>query len=176
VAEHGYRRGRRLALLAAGEHGGGARGLAQGREGGAVMSADWTPEELAEYKAAHLRCTRLCQARNATRATTETRIALVAFERGISESEMEQFYFVNRKGAKKRHFNHEAFAKKYDVDIRWIWEGELCRHPRGLKPSKPALPPPLSGDEFVAAMASLDQDGRQFIIDYMNTLLAKRST
>jgi len=33
----------------------------------------------------------------------------------------------------------------------------------------------LSSDEFVAHMACLDQDGRQFIIDYMNLLLAKRS-
>jgi hypothetical protein len=140
------------------------------------MSADWTPEELAKYKAAHLRCVRLRQARNAPPATTETRIAFVAFERGISDHQLEQFYYVNRKGAKKRHFDHEAFAKAYDVDIRWIWEGELCKHPRGLKPLKPALPPPLSGDEFAAAMASLDQDGRQFIIDYMNLLLAKRSS
>jgi hypothetical protein len=92
----------------------------------------WTPEELAEISALHLRCVRLCQARHAPPATTETRIALVAFERGISESEMEQFYFVNRKGAKKRHFNHEAFAKKYGVDIHWLWEGDLCAHPRGL--------------------------------------------
>ena len=92
----------------------------------------WTPEELAEISALHLRCVRLCQARHAPPATTETRIALVAFERGISESEMEQFYFVNRKGAKKRHFDTEAFAKKYGVDIHWLWEGDLCKHPRGL--------------------------------------------
>jgi hypothetical protein len=87
---------------------------------------DWTLPELAKYKAAHLRCTRLCQARNAPRATSETRVALVAFERGLSDRELEQFYYVNRKGAKKRHFDTEAFAKKYDVDIRWLWDGELC--------------------------------------------------
>ena len=87
-----------------------------------------TPEELA----LHLRCVRLCQARQAPRATTETRIALVAFERGISESEMEQFYFVRRKGTKNRHFDYHAFAKKYGVDIHWLWEGDLCAHPRGL--------------------------------------------
>jgi hypothetical protein len=90
---------------------------------------DWTPEELA----AHLRCVRLCQARQAPRATTEMRIALVAFERGISTKELERFYFVNRKGAKKRHFDHHAFAKKYGVSIHWIWDGALCEHPRGLK-------------------------------------------
>jgi hypothetical protein len=93
---------------------------------------DWTLPELAKYKAAHLRCTRLCQARNAPRATSETRVALVAFERGLSDRQLEQFYYVNRKGAKKRHFDTEAFARKYDVDIRWLWDGELCGHPRGL--------------------------------------------
>jgi hypothetical protein len=96
------------------------------------MNADWTPEELARISAAHLRCVRLCQARQAPRATTETRIALAAFERGISDRQLEQFYFVNRKGAKKRHFDCEAFAKKYGVDIHWLWEGDLCAHPRGL--------------------------------------------
>ena len=100
------------------------------------MSADWTPEELATISAAHLGCVRLCQARQAPRATTETRIALVAFERGISDRQLEQFYYVNRKGATKRHFNHEAFAKKYDVDIRWIWEGDLCKHPRMPAPPR----------------------------------------
>jgi hypothetical protein len=66
-------------------------------------------------------------------AIAETRVALVAFERGISDRQLEQFYYVNRKGSKRRHFNYEGFAKKYDVDIKWIWEGELFRHPRGLR-------------------------------------------
>jgi hypothetical protein len=68
----------------------------------------------------------------------ETRVALVAFERAISDRQLEQFYFVNRKGAKKRWFNTPAFAKKYDVDIHWLWDGDLCGHPRGLtcKPTR----------------------------------------
>jgi hypothetical protein len=45
---------------------------------------------------------------------------------------------VNRKGAKKRHFDTEAFTKKYDVDIRWIWDGELCKQPRGLARKQPS--------------------------------------
>jgi hypothetical protein len=106
---------------------------------------DWTPEELARISAARLRFARLSQARNETRSTSETRIALVAFERGISDRELEQFYFLNRKGAKKRHFDDEAFAKRYGIDIRWIWDGDLCKHPRGLrkqprKVSRPAQP------------------------------------
>jgi hypothetical protein len=61
------------------------------------------------------------------------RIALVAFERGLSDRELEQFYYVNRKGAKKRYFDHDAFAKKYGVSVDWIRDGDLCEHPRGLK-------------------------------------------
>jgi hypothetical protein len=75
--------------------------------------------------------TRLRQAQLA-RSTTETRIALVAFELGLSAKELEQFYFVRRSDAKLRHFNHKAFAEKYGVDLYWLWDGELYRHPRGL--------------------------------------------
>src|SRR5882672_1079219 len=62
-------------------------------------------------------------------ATMNARIEGLAF----TDRQLEQFYYVNRKGAKKRHFDHHAFAKKYGVDIHWIWDGELCSHPRGLE-------------------------------------------
>ena len=58
-------------------------------------------------------------------------MALVAIERGISTKQLEQFYYVSRKGAKKRHFNHRAFAEKYDISIDWIYNGFICEHPRG---------------------------------------------
>jgi hypothetical protein len=92
---------------------------------------DWSVEDLARVSAARDRFARLRRGR-ASESTAETRIALVAFERGLSDRELEQFYYVNRKGAKLRHFDNEAFAKRYGVDIRWIWEGDLCKHPRGL--------------------------------------------
>jgi hypothetical protein len=98
------------------------------------MSADWTPEEFGRIQS---RAPSLCSpvpSEKRAPATTETRIALVAFEHGISVRQLEQFYYVNRKGAKKRRFNHEAFAKAYDVDICWIWEGELCKHHRAEAP------------------------------------------
>ncbi len=94
---------------------------------------EWSAEELARLSETRIRRIRLRQAQQGPRSTTETRIALVAFERGISARELEQFYFVNRKGTKKRHFDTEAFAKKYGISIRWIWDGELCGHPRGLE-------------------------------------------
>ena len=99
-----------------------------------MTDSDWSVEDLARIAAARQRHVRLGQARNAPRSTSETRVALVAFERGIPDSELEQFWYVNRKGAKQRFFNHEAFAKKYGVDIHWVWDGELSRHPRGPAP------------------------------------------
>jgi hypothetical protein len=91
----------------------------------------WSTEALAARSETRRRFIRLRLAQG-WKATTETRIALVAFERGLSEHQLEQFYFVNRKGAKKRHFDTQAFAKKQGIDIRWLWDGELCGHPRGL--------------------------------------------
>lgn len=86
--------------------------------------------------------TRLRKAQLA-RSTTETRIALVAFELGLSAKELEQFYFVRRSDAKKRHFNHKAFAEKYSVDLYWLWDGELFRHPRGMtRKQTPGASPP----------------------------------
>jgi hypothetical protein len=79
----------------------------------------------------HRRLVRIRRARDC-RATTETRVALVAFELGLSDRQLEQFYCVNREGAKKRHFDREAFAKKYGIDIHWLWDGDLRGHPRGL--------------------------------------------
>jgi hypothetical protein len=78
--------------------------------------------------------TYLSQARNAPSSTEETRVALVSQELGLSDADLEPFYFTNRKGAKKRFFNHEAFAQKYGVDVHWLWEGSLREHPRHLKP------------------------------------------
>jgi hypothetical protein len=38
-----------------------------------------------------------------------------------------------------------------------------------------ALPPPVSAQELLEAMATLDENSRQIVIDYMDSLLAKRS-
>ena len=59
-------------------------------------------------------------------------MALVAIERGISTQQLERFYYVKRKGAKTRYFDHRAFAEKYDISIDWIFAGFICEHPRGL--------------------------------------------
>jgi phage gp16-like protein len=73
------------------------------------------------------------RALDAPKARPETRAALVPAELGLSEEEFEGFYYVNREGAQKRHFDYHAFAKKYGVSTDWIFDGFLPGHPRGLK-------------------------------------------
>ena len=92
-----------------------------------------TPEQLITKCEAHDRCIRIRGARQAPESTPQTRVALVAFERGLSVRHLEQFYYTNRKGAKRRYFNYEAFAEKHGIDIHWIWDGDLRGHPRDLR-------------------------------------------
>src|SRR5205814_433531 len=57
-------------------------------------------EDFARLSATRLRFARLRRAQKGTKSNEDTRVALVAFERGITNKELEQFYYVNRKGAK----------------------------------------------------------------------------
>ena len=95
--------------------------------GAKAGASDWSEEDLARISAAQLRFTRLNQARR-SRSTTETRVALVAIERGISTKQLARFYYVKRKGGKTRYFDYRAFAEKYGVDKqRWSVVGVLPR-------------------------------------------------
>jgi hypothetical protein len=76
------------------------------------------------------------QARNAPEATDDTRIALVAHQLGLSSRDLESFYYVNRKGSKKRYFDDKAFAEKYGISVDWLRDGYLPAHPRNLEPIK----------------------------------------
>jgi hypothetical protein len=78
------------------------------------------------------------QAWKAPKATDDTRVTLVAYELGLSEQDLEPFFYVNRKGASKRHFDCEKFADKYGISADWLRHGYLPAHPRHLKPAKKA--------------------------------------
>jgi hypothetical protein len=78
------------------------------------------------------------QAWKAPKATDDTRVALVVHELGLSEQDLEPFYYMTRKGSKKRHFDCRRFAEKYDISIVWLRHGYLPAHPRQLKPIKKA--------------------------------------
>jgi hypothetical protein len=117
---------------------------------------------------------RLTEHGASSNAAIRKRIALIAAERKLDPSETEALM----KGRWLRTFHLCQFAKKHHLSVDWLLFGNLkglLETVRGC-PSRPEPRPVLSGDEFAAAMASLDLNGRQLVIDCMNLLLAKRST
>jgi hypothetical protein len=117
---------------------------------------------------------RLTENGASSNAAVRKRIALIAAERKLDPLETEALM----KGRWLRTFHLRQFAKKRHLSVDWLIFGDLKGLLETVKgcPSRPEPRPVLSGDEFVAAMASMDQNGRQLVIDYMNLLLAKRST
>jgi hypothetical protein len=94
---------------------------------GAIMSEVEKTSEYYKY---------IFQAWKAPKATDDTRVALVAHQLGLSEQDLEPFYYVRRKGASKRYFHYEKFAETYRISIDWLHHGYLPAHPRHLKPIK----------------------------------------
>jgi hypothetical protein len=104
------------------------------------------------------------RARNAPPSTDATRIALVSFQLGLSEEDLEAFYYVRRKGSKNRHFNYARFSDEYGVSLDWLYHGYLPEHPRHLKllkkrgrKKRPAPKPVRKTAEVAAASAADDR-------------------
>jgi hypothetical protein len=74
------------------------------------------------------------RARNAPQANEATRVALVSHQFGLSELDLEPFYYVRRKGSKHRLFDLARFANEYGISLDWLYHGYLPEHPRHLKP------------------------------------------
>jgi hypothetical protein len=74
------------------------------------------------------------RARNAPQANEATRVALVSHQLGLSELDLEPFYYVRRKGSKHRLFDLARFATEYGISLDWLYHGYLPEHPRHLKP------------------------------------------
>jgi hypothetical protein len=120
-------------------------------------------------------CDRLTDDGASSNATIRKRIALIAAERKLDPSET----MAMMKGRWLRTFDLRQFAKKHHLSVDWLIFGDLKGSLETVKgcPSRPEpRPRVLSNEEFGDAIARLDHDGRQFIIDYMNLLLAKRSS
>jgi hypothetical protein len=98
------------------------------------------------------------------------RIALIAAERKLDPSETETLM----KGRWLTLRNLGQFAEKHGLRIDWLIGGDLKWHPRGSSPSRHmANPRPraMSDQEFVEALAVIDEKSRQFIIGYMQLLI-----
>jgi hypothetical protein len=93
--------------------------------GGSVM------EDAAKSPEFRTDCAR---ARNAPQANEATRVALVSHQLGLSELDLEPFYYVRRKGSKHRFFDLARFANEYGISLDWLYHGYLPEHPRHLKP------------------------------------------
>jgi hypothetical protein len=98
-----------------------------------------------EMRERHAYHKRMCAARKAPKSSSETRLALFIAERGITEAELKPFYRTRRKGGKPR-FDYHAFAYKYDIDLDWLWEGDL----RGLQRTEQKRPGPRTVSSRIA--------------------------
>jgi len=73
---------------------------------------------------------RIRRANDGAWSTTETRVALVVAERGLTGKQMAKYWVRRRKNCKPR-FDYWAFAKAQDISTDWLFEGDIRAHPRG---------------------------------------------
>jgi hypothetical protein len=76
---------------------------------------------------------RIRRAENGAWATTETRVALIVSERGLTKKQLAKYWVRRRKNCKPR-FDYWAFAKAQDISTDWLFDGDLQGHPRGTPP------------------------------------------
>jgi hypothetical protein len=95
------------------------------------MGGESVTDHLAKSPEFRMDCSR---ARNAPPATEVTRVALVSHQLGLSERDLEPFFYVRRKGSKHRFFDLARFATEYSISLDWLYHGYLPEHPRHLKP------------------------------------------
>jgi len=102
-------------------------------------------------------------------AAIRRRIALITAERKLDHSETQAL----TKGRWLRTYDICQFAKKHHVSVDWLIGGDLKAYPRrsALCQAMTHRPRAMSGQEFVAALAMLDEKSRQFIIGYMQLLV-----
>jgi hypothetical protein len=92
-------------------------------------SAFTTPATKAEFE----RLSRVRRAQSTPKASPETRVALIASERGLTKKQMAK-YWVRRRKNSKPLFNYWAFAKEQNISTDWLFDGDLRAHPRGTAP------------------------------------------
>jgi hypothetical protein len=76
---------------------------------------------------------RIRKTEEGARATTETRVALIVAERGLTEKQLAK-YWVSRRKNSKLWFDHWRFAEDQGISPDWLFEGDIRAHPRGTAP------------------------------------------
>jgi hypothetical protein len=102
-------------------------------------------------------------------AAVRQRIALIAAERQLPPSETATL----TKGRNIPLMPLGQFAEKHHLSVDWLIGDDLKAHPRGSPSRHMAKPRPraMSDQEFVEALAIIDEKSRQFIISYMQLLV-----
>ncbi len=83
---------------------------------------------------------RIRRAQEGARSTEETRVLLIAHERGLTAKQLAKFWTQRRKNG-RAWFDYEAFAEAQDISLDWLFEGDIRAHPRGTAPRPPVAPP-----------------------------------
>ena len=76
---------------------------------------------------------RLGNARRAPKADMHTRVLMIVNERGLTQKQLQKFYFTRRSNSKP-HFDYIAFAEKQKISLDWLLDGTLALHPRTPAP------------------------------------------
>jgi hypothetical protein len=118
---------------------------------------------------------RVNAARNAPRANTERRLALIVAERGISDKELEQFRGSRRNS---KVFKYPAFCKKYQISLEWLLDGDL----KGLRemaqrcPSQPEENSTVEKRELLELAKSLNDEQRARFVRYLRRLATEETS
>jgi hypothetical protein len=114
---------------------------------------------------------RLAKARRAPKAEAETRVLLIANERGLTEKQLQKFYFQRRKNCKPR-FNYQLFAKKQGISLDWLFDGDPRAHPRGAVAREPASRARPGGglQKFREALSGLDDRQLELLLRHFESL------
>jgi hypothetical protein len=114
---------------------------------------------------------RRANALRAPKADQETRVLLIAHERGLTQKQLEKFYFQRRKNCKPR-FNYLLFAKKQGISLEWLFDGDLRAHPRGAVAREPAPRALAAGElqKFRQALSGLDDRRLELLFRHFESL------
>jgi hypothetical protein len=118
---------------------------------------------------------RVNAARNAPRANSERRLALIVAERGISDKELEQFRGSRRNS---KAFKYPAFCKKYQISLEWLLDGDL----KGLREMASAArlgrrkTPTVEKRELLELAKSLNDEQRARFVRFLRRLATEETS